>query len=73
MYLSSTGASINSNLKFLSLSDGDTKSLLATQDGGERKKKSITSELFPAFHSHNVATRSDKGGHMEKKSQTGWK
>lgn len=70
MYLSS-GTSINSNLKFLSLSEVDTKSLLATQDGGE-KKKSIMSELFQAFHSHNVATRSDKGGHMEEEIQTGW-
>lgn len=68
MHLGSTGTPIDSNLKFLSLLKADTKSLLATHDGG---KKSIMSELFQAFHSRNVATRSDKGGHMEAESQTG--
>lgn len=36
-----------------------------------RKKKSIMSELFQAFHGHNVPSGSDKAGHTEGKIQTG--
>lgn len=45
--LSPTGNRINSNLRFLSLSQADTKSLPVTQN--EEKNKSILSELFQAF------------------------
>lgn len=33
-----------------------------------KEEKSIKSELLQAFHSHNVATGSDKGGQMEEET-----